>query len=179
MNRFNLIDPFSPQEQIRFRRWIANSAVLIAIFIAGVFGYSAKIYYDIYVLKNKIAVLRLNGSLATLENYEQLSSQCITLKQQLKTAVSWQKAPLFYNHFTMISEKIPATLMLESLVFNEEIVHMEGYAQSLETLLGFIHELNVTELFYAMNLVELKPSTIFCDEKKLVNFIIKGKLKVL
>ncbi len=179
MNPYNLINPFSPQEQMSWRRWCIGSLLSIGLVGTILFGYTVQLCYEIYSVKKKLTAFRSSGASAALENYEQLCRNYSILKEQIKQILSWQQSSFFYTHIFKISEMIPACVMLESVICNEEEITMEGETQSIETLLGFIHDLNATELFQAMNLIELKPSSMVYDEKKLVNFLIKGKLKGL
>lgn len=179
MNPYNLIDPISPQEQMSWRRWKIVSLGVFSLVAAILSGYTIKLCYDIYALQKKMALFHASGVTQALGDYERLSVQCLTLKQEIKIIKLWQQSTFFYRHITLIAEKIPSTILLLSLDFDRENATLEGQTQSIENVLGFIHDLNETELFQGMILVELKPTPLLFEEKKLVNFLIKGKLKGL
>lgn len=179
MNPYNLIDPFSPRDQLRLRLWKTISWSALGVSCIVLLGCTAQLSYTIFSIRRNCAKFETPEAQRTMLEYEQVCSQLRGLKEQISLITLLHKESFFYKHLCMIAQKIPAQVKLDFLQCSSEEITLEGQSQSLEMVLGFIHSLNDTELFQGINLIELKPSSLVYDEKKLVNFSVKGKLRGL
>ena len=89
----------------------------------------------------------------------------------------WTQSDFYQDHLIMIAQAIPTKMMLTCLDFDEIDVVLQGQTPEIEYLLAFLSSLEQSKLFQSMNLIDLQSSSVLYKKKKLVNFMIKGKLE--
>lgn len=175
MDSSNLINPFSVTQQRAWHRWWAitggSLAVLGLVFMA-MTGYQL---WCMYTLKKEIFNAQGAINHEVVQQHKILQEQQGHLEEKLAKMQEWGNfslsAPL-----NAVSRVIPALVMLTEIDVEAHDVMLKGTSYSIEYVLEFLHNLEKTKLFSAMNLKELR-SAREDHEKKLVNFVIKGKLE--
>lgn len=177
MNSSNLINPFLPAQQRMWRRWCFISGFMMVVVIGSMVIFSAYLYWELHGLQKAMHRIKKNSAVDVAKKYAALQDEKTVLKQKMKRMRQRQQPVNYYDYITSLATTIPTTVVLTSLFLEQDVVLLKGQTQTIEGLLGFIHTLEQTSFFQSMNLVELQPSNNLYMEKKLVNFIIKGKLK--
>lgn len=142
--------------------------------------YTGQLWYSLYKVKKRSCILKSNGTEDSLALYQKLCQKSNELKKDISQLQAWNGSLEYYKHLEILAEKMPSQARLTLIDFNDKDIILEGQTHELEDILGCVYALNATKLFEELHLTELQPSSISCDEhteKKLVNFVIKGKLK--
>jgi Tfp pilus assembly protein PilN len=177
MNSGNLINPLSPQEQYAWKRWLSTTVLLIGSILVCILISTAFHYWNIYGLHKRIRVLQKNVNTSELKKNSVLIEQKKMVQQRLKEMKQLSRSHFYQDHLKALSNAVPQKVRLVSIDFEETQAFIKGQTHDLEFLLELIHNLEKTTLFQSMNLIEMQPSLISYEEKKLVNFTIHGKLK--
>jgi Tfp pilus assembly protein PilN len=140
------------------------------------FLFSIYYYWQNFCLHKEVVQLQKHNSEHLTQSKELLHEQQQEIMQKLKKMKDWKTVYYFQDHLHALSVTIPSDVALISVDFDDDIVVVKGHTVALEYLLEFLHNLEQSKLFQAMNLIEVQPSLIVYKEKKLVNFTIQGKL---
>jgi hypothetical protein len=146
-------------------------------------GSTGRLWYCLYCMnKNNCAVYK-NSAENSITAYQALHKRCLCLKHEIKEFESLCYQLPYHKHLAILAEKMPSKARFTCINFCKAEVFLEGQTYDLEDILGCTYALNETKLFEGLHVTELQPGSIVCeagqDEKKLVNFVIKGKLKEL
>lgn len=171
----NLINPFSVVQQKSWQRW-GTLSFLCVLFLALLFlMVTSYQLWHMYCLKKQVRVAQRAVNHDVVLQHENLQKQEQHLETKLAKIASWESLS-FYAHLMALSHAIPGEVMLTFLEIQQHAIVLKGKAYSIELVLEFLHNLEKTKLLSSMNLQELQPACEGDGEKKLVNFVIKGKL---
>jgi Tfp pilus assembly protein PilN len=176
MDSSNLINPFCAAQQKAWHRWWFMTWLWIGALGAILMALTGYQLWHIQCLKKEISIAQsaVNNDAVTQRNT--LQEQHKRLEIKLAKIQHWQRISL-HSPLKALSDVIPGSVMLTAVDVQEHAVTLRGRSSSIEFVLEFLHNLEKTKLFSSMTLQELQPCLEDDHEKKLVNFVIKGKLE--
>lgn len=178
LNSSNLIAALPPAEYKRWRSWLWSSSIAITSVIIILSILSAIQLFSGYRIRKQALLLAQQSFSTVSQEYKNSKKQLKTTRKKIKKLTHFSSTANYSVHLNTLADAMPACMRLSSLSIDGTRIELKGEVTEIELLLTAIQTLEKTPLFQSMNLVELTPSDISKDEKKLLQFTIIGKLPV-
>ncbi len=176
MNSSNLISALPPHEYKKWRNWIWCSSVLIGALIMLLSIMTAVQLLSWYKVRNEAQCLTEQVTNVVHEENKNIKKQLKKNKKRRKKVTAFSHKQDYSAYLIALANSIPASMRFSSITIDAKAIELKGEINEIELLLDCIQTLEKTNLFQAMNLIELLPSSISKDEKKLIQFTSIGNI---
>ena len=170
MMKVNLLEEKNPSIEVNWNEVFIT--LLVIIFILTLSGHFYVLYRQKTILQNQVNTLnnKIDYFQPRVNRHHELTNKIEKLKKIEN--ITWQRFMLS-NALDDLSYTVPQKLTLESILIEDGLINMSGFARDNENIVTFVNNLKLSPYFKNVSLNQLKSGKDITFKLE-TNIISKG-----